>query len=107
MEELVRVQSALEGYKTKYGSYPSDLQALVPGELLVVPQPLMFPGENWCYQAGPDSYQLSTYFRRYFSTPFSLHVYASAGNPPAPDLTCQNHLDELKQKYDPIDYPGP
>jgi hypothetical protein len=102
-----RIQAALEGYKTKNGSYPPDLQALVPGELLVVPQPLVFPGEGWCYQAGSDSYQLSTYYRRYFSTPLSLHIYASAGNPPSPDQTCQNHLDELKQKNEMGAYPAP
>jgi hypothetical protein len=102
-----RIQAALEAYKTENGAYPPDLQALVPGKLLAVPQPLIFPGESWCYHAGPNSYQLSTYFRRFFSTPFSLHIYASAGSPPGPDLTCQNHLDELKQKYDPMDYPAP
>jgi hypothetical protein len=102
-----RIQAALAGYKTKIGSYPPDLQALVPGELLAVPQPLIYPGEGWCYQGSKDFYQLSTYYRRYFSTPFSLHVYAAAGNPPGPDLTCQNHLDELKQKYDTSAYPDP
>jgi hypothetical protein len=94
-----RIQAALEDYKTKTGSYPPDLQALVPGELLAVPQPLIYPGESWCYLGGPDFYQLSTYYRPYFFAQFSLNVYASAGNPSSPDQTCQNHLDELKQKY--------
>jgi hypothetical protein len=102
-----RIQAALEDYKTKNGSYPPDLQALVPGEMLVVPQPLIFPGEGWCYQVGSDSYRLSTYYRRFFSTPFSLHIYASAGSPPSPDQTCQNYLDELKQKYEMGAYPAP
>jgi type II secretory pathway pseudopilin PulG len=102
-----RIQAALEDYKASYGFYPTDLQALVPGELLVIPKPVMFPGENWCYHSAEDSYQLGTYYRRYFSTPFSLRVYAAKGNPPEPDAICQNHLAELKQKYDPPDYPAP
>ncbi len=102
-----RIQAALESYKTKNGAYPQGLQDLVPGELLAVPKPAIHPGEGWCYQAGPDFYQLSTYYRRYFSTPFSLHVYAAAGNPPDSNAACQSHLAELKRKYDPTDYPGP
>lgn len=106
-QRAARIQSALERYKTKNGVYPEDLQGLVPGELIAVPQPLIYPGEGWCYQSGPDFYQLSTYYRSYFSTPFSLRVYAASGNPPGLDAACQSHLVELKRKYDPIPYPGP
>jgi hypothetical protein len=102
-----RIQAALENYRTKNGAYPRDLQTLVPGELLVIPQPVIHPGEDWCYQAGTDFYQLSTYYRRYFSTPFSMRVYASSGNPPGLDQACQSHLVELKHEYDPPNYPGP
>ena len=106
-QRAARIQAALEHYKTKNEVYPVDLQGLVPGELIAVPQPVIYPGEGWCYQSGPDFYQLSTYYRRYFSTPFSLRVYAAAGNPPGLDAACQNHLVELKRMYDPIAYPGP
>lgn len=106
-QRAARIQTALEHYKTKNGIYPEDLQGLVPGELPVIPQPLIYPGEGWCYQAGPDYYQLSTYYREYFSTPFSLRDYAVAGSPPGPDAACQSHLAELKRQHDPIDYPGP
>jgi hypothetical protein len=102
-----RIQAALEDYKARHGSYPPDLQELAPGYLLAIPSPAIFPGEGWCYQASPHSYQLATYYRRYFSTPFSLRVYAAAGDPPATDAACQNHLVELKHQYDPIAYPGP
>ena len=101
------IQVALERYKTKNGAYPQGLTELVPGELLAVPKPAIHPGEGWCYYAGPDFYQLSTYYRQYFSTPFSLHVYATVGKPPGADATCQNHLAELKRLYDPVSYPGP
>jgi hypothetical protein len=102
-----RIQAALESYHAKNGAYPQDLKELAPGELLAIPRPTIIPGEDWCYQSGEDYYQLATYHRRYFSTPFSLRVYAAAGNPPEPDAACQNHLAELKHKYDPPDYPGP
>jgi hypothetical protein len=106
-QRAARIQAALERYKTKNGAYPVDLQGLVPGELITVPQPVIYPGEGWCYQSGPNFYQLSTYYRRYFSTPFSLWVYAASGNPPGLDAACQSHLVELKRKYDPLDYPAP
>jgi MFS family permease len=102
-----RIQAALEDYRTKHEAYPQDLQALVPGELLTVPQPAIFPSGGWCYQSGEDFYQLSTYYRRYFSTPLSLRVYAAAGNPPAPEPACQARLADLKSKYDVFEYPGP
>lgn len=101
------IQAALEDYRAKQEAYPQNLQALVPGELLAVPQPAIFPGGGWCYQAGEDYYQLSTYYRRYFSTPLSLRVYAAAGNPPAPESACQARLADLKSKYDVFEYPGP
>jgi hypothetical protein len=106
-QRAASIQTALERYKNKNGVYPEELQGLVPGEFLKIPQPLIYPGEGWCYQSGPDYYQLSTYYREYFSTPFSLRVYAVAGSPPSPDATCQSHLAELKRQHDPIDYPSP
>ncbi len=106
-QRAARIQAALERYKTKNGVYPEDLQGLVPGELIAVPQPVIYPGEGWCYQSGSNFYQLSAYYRSYFSTPFSLRVYAASGNPLGLDAACQSHLVELKRKYDPIAYPGP
>ena len=81
--------------------YPKELGELVPKQLLWIPEPVILRGEGWCYQGDRNYYRLGAFFREYFSTPLSLHIYASAGNLPDEGWACEQRLAEMKARYDP------
>ena len=54
----LRIQEAVEGYREKTGSYPAELEALIPGELWRIPRPMIFQDQGWCYEGGTDYYRL-------------------------------------------------
>ena len=94
-----RIQEAVEQFQAKTGRYPADLQALVPGELWRIPQPVIIPGQEWCYQGGPDYYLLGTIFREHWSAPFiEVKVYASAGTVPETSWICDEKLADLRSE---------
>jgi hypothetical protein len=99
-QRAARIEAALERYKERTGTYPAELDELVPRQLLWVPEQVILRGEDWCYAGGGESYLLGVYWREYFSTPLELRLLAQQGEgiqiPPA----CQDHLQELKRKYD-------
>jgi hypothetical protein len=100
-ERAAHIQGAVERFHTRTGRYPAQLTELVPRELLFVPRPVILQGQSWCYQGGPDYYRFGVYTRDNFSTPLSLRVYASAGQPPEADWTCGARIAEIKARYDP------
>lgn len=101
-----RIAQSLEQFHAREGYYPETLDALTPGDLLYVPQPVLLLGEKWCYRGGQDFYQLAAIYREYWSLPLSLRTYASAGEPPAGDWECEERLIELKARYDPPPFVG-
>ena len=104
-----RIAAALERHHARLGDYPAELGELTPRELLWVPGQVILQGEDWCYQGGDDRYLLGAYWRKYFSLPLELKIYASAGEPTSQPLACQERLKELKHLYDfppePIEQP--
>jgi hypothetical protein len=95
------IQNALEHFRDRNGRYPSLLEELVPRDLLWIPEPIIFRGESWCYQGGPDFFRLGAIYRDFFGSPLTYKVYASTGSPPSQPSACENRLPELKNKYDP------
>jgi hypothetical protein len=96
------IATSLEGYHARVGEYPQKLTGLTPGDMLTIPQPVILHGESWCYQGTSDSYQLGAVFREYFSSPLSIRIYASAGEPLTSAWDCDARLKELKAIYDVI-----
>jgi hypothetical protein len=85
-QRAARIARALDQFKEREGYYPESLDALTPRDLLFIQQPIILAGKEWCYQGSGDFYRLAAYYREYFSTPVSLRIYASAGEPPAEHL---------------------
>ena len=101
-----KIASALQAYHQREGEYPENLQALVPRDLLYIPQPVILMGEHWCYQGGVNQYALAAFYREFFSSPVSLRVYQSAGKLSADSPPCRDQLAEMKKKYySPMDDP--
>jgi hypothetical protein len=94
------IAAALEKYHARTGAYPQELKELAPRDLLLIRQPVLLQGEPWCYQGDVDSYRLGAVFREYFSSPLSIQIYASAGDPPDSGWACDARLAELKEVYD-------
>ena len=102
-----RISQALDRYQKREGYFPKSLEDLTPRDLLFVQQPVLLAGETWCYEGGTNYYQLSAFYREFFSAPVSLHVYASAGQVPTGPSACDERLPEMKQKYySPMEHPN-
>ncbi len=94
-----RIAEALEQYRQRESSYPDTLQALVPGDLLWVPQPLIFAGEGWCYEGDNDDYRLGAVYREHWGNPFiSVRTYAKAGDAEG-SWSCDERLAVLEERY--------
>jgi len=100
-ERASRIQGAVESFYAENERYPKELRELIPNYLLRIPEPVILRGEGWCYQGDQDYYRLGAFFREYFGTPLSLHIYASSGNSPDAGWTCGERLAEMKARYDP------
>ena len=74
-----QIARALQQFRAREGRYPDSLDALMPRDLLYIPQPIILLGEQWCYRGAQDFYQLAAIYREYWSLPLSLRIYASAG----------------------------
>ncbi len=95
-----QVASALEHFHSRENRYPSELNELVPGDMLYIPQPVMFKGETWCYQGTANAYRLAAFYHKYFGLPVSLNVYASAGDLEGQPLPCHERLADMQARYD-------
>lgn len=99
----LRIQQAVEGYRETTGSYPAELDALIPGELWRIPRPMIFQDQGWCYEGGSDFYRLGAIYREHWSSPIlSVRLYASAGNPLATSWVCDKKLAELRSQFDMV-----
>lgn len=83
------INQAIVRYHERQGGYPRALSELTPRYLLYLPTPFIIPGQEWCYQGGTGSYRLGYVYREYFSTPASVKIHASAGDPPDDEWTCE------------------
>ena len=92
-----RIAHAIQGYYEDHGSYPQFLSDLFPWNLIYTPRPIMILGLTWCYEGGRDFYRFGYVYRQYFSTPASVKIHASSGEPPDPYWPC----DDDAAKYPP------
>ncbi len=100
-ERASKIQGAVESFYVENGQYPKDLKELIPNHLLWIPKPVILRGEDWYYQGDLDYYQLGAFFREYYGTPLSFHIYASAGDLPDAGGASEEKLAEMKAQYDP------
>lgn len=50
-----RIARALDRFHAREGYYPETLEALTPRDLLLIQQPVILGGEEWCYESGGDN----------------------------------------------------
>jgi hypothetical protein len=87
-----RLEGAIQEYHADQGAYPASLGALVPRYLLLIPEPVTYHTQVWCYDGGKDYFRLGYYdSEKYRYGDFaSLFVkeFASAGTPPEGEIPC-------------------
>ena len=96
-----RIDQAIQQYYVHYNRYPSKLLELVPAELLIIPQPVIFHDQTWCYQGGRDFYRLGYVHRPNFGVPppyITIRISASNGAPPNPDWECDAALEKAREQ---------
>lgn len=88
-----KIDTAIQRYYDANNGYPQVLNDLTPRYLLYIPSPFIIPGLDWCYEGGTDHYRFGYVYRQYFSTPASVRIHSSAGEPPDPYWKCQDEAD--------------
>jgi hypothetical protein len=69
-ERALRIQESIEDYRTKNGSYPMELDDLVPGELWRIPLPMIMPEQELVLRGRRDYYRLGAVYREHWSSPY-------------------------------------
>jgi hypothetical protein len=105
-ERADQIALAVDQYKTREGYYPAALTDLTPRDIGYIEQPMILVGETWCYQGGADYYRLGAFYREYFSSPVSLHIYDSAGEPPTQGWDCDGREAAVLEHYPAPDNPA-
>jgi len=98
------VNRAIQRYYERNGYYPDALTNLTPRYLVYVPNPLIIPGQTWCYEGGDSHYRLGYVYRQYFSSAASVRVHAAVGEPLVSDWGCE---EEAAKYPAPPGYYGP
>jgi hypothetical protein len=91
-QSAARLEGAIQEYHAEQGVYPASLGVLVPRYLWLIPEPVTYHTQVWCYDGGAGYFRLGYYdSENYRYGDFqSLFVkeFASAGTPPESEIPC-------------------
>lgn len=88
-----KIEKAIQRYYEDHDQYPQTLSDLTPRYLLYIPNPFIIPGLDWCYEGGIDFYRFGYVHRQSFSSPASVRIHSSAGEPPDPHWKCEEDAE--------------
>ena len=95
-----RVCQALEAYYAREGRYPQDLGQLIPRYALSLPEPVVFYGQDWCYDGGKDYYRLAYVYLKHWSDPRLIgRVYRAQGEVPDLPGACRQEVAAIQERY--------
>jgi hypothetical protein len=91
-----QVSQAIERYYVRQGHYPATLAQLVPVTRLLLPGPVIIPGQDWCYQSGEGYYRLGYVSRNHWSSPYLyIRTYQQAGVVPEIPALCADETEAM------------
>ncbi len=85
-----QIDNAIQRYYEKNREYPQALSDLTPRYLLYIPNPFIIPKQDWCYEGGSDHYRFGYVYRQSFSSPASVRIRSSAGEPSDTGWGCED-----------------
>ena len=97
-----KINRAIQRYYENRGSYPASLSDLTPAYLLLIPQPMIYRDQTWCYESGPDFFRLGYVHQPAFGasdTNITIRIAASEGVPPEPGWPCDQALARARSKF--------
>lgn len=102
-----RVGRAIESYYRREGNYPIGLAQLTLRDAVFRPGPVVIFGQDWCYEADGDSYQLAYVDRAHWSDPRLVgHIATSAGDMDGLSAPCAAEIDALIRQVPDYFQPG-
>jgi len=91
-----QVSQLVEVYYAREGHYPQNLRQVKPWYATSLLGPFIMYGQDWCYLAGEDYYQLGYMYREHWSSPELIRrTYKTAGEPPDPEGICAEEIEAL------------
>lgn len=97
-QRAAQAVQAIEAFRAREGRYPATLREARPWYELPLAQPVIIYGQDWCYLAGPDSYQLGFIDREHWSSPDLIgRLVSSAGTPAGTGSICAAEIAALEE----------
>ena len=94
-----RIGRAVEVYYEREGRYPRNLQQLIPRYLFTIPEPVFIYGQDWCYEAGEDGFQLAYLARDHWSSPYlAAQAYHPQSDPADLRSLCEEQIETQQQR---------
>jgi hypothetical protein len=94
-----QVSRWVEAFHARHGQYPEELHHAKPWYAASLPGPFIMYGQDWCYLAGEDYYQLGYVDREHWSSPELIRrVYKSVGTPHETESICGEEIERLIQE---------
>jgi hypothetical protein len=95
-ERAGRVNQAILAYQAREGSYPENLQQLIPRYLFTIPKPVIINRQNWCYDGGENYYRLGYVYRDHWYSPLLTgRIFAAQGELPDLPRLCSVEVEAL------------
>jgi hypothetical protein len=99
-QRAARAAQAVEAYYAREGRYPATLRQAQPWYALPLAGPVIIYGQDWCYRAGADSYQLGYVDRDHWSSPYLIgHVASAAGDTTGSLAICDAEIAAIVEQY--------
>jgi hypothetical protein len=94
-----RVSQRVEAFYARQGRYPQELRQVKSWYAASLPDPFIMYGQDWCYLAGEDYYQLGYVDREHWSSPELIRrLYKSSGEAPETEAICAEEISALIQQ---------
>jgi len=99
-QRAARTARAVEVYYLRAGRYPATLRQAQPWYALPLARPVIIYGEDWCYQASADFYQLGYVDRDHWSSPYLMgRLVSTAGEAAGTQTICDAEIAAIIQEH--------
>jgi hypothetical protein len=95
-----RTTRAVEVYHARAGRYPTTLRQTQPWYAMPLAGPVIIYGEDWCYRASADFYQLGYVDRDHWSSPYLMgRLVSTAGEAAGTQTICDAEIAAIIQEH--------
>ena len=95
-----RVSQAIADYHAREDRFPQNLRQATPWYARAFPRPVIIYGQDWCYDAGDDTYRLGYVYREHWSAPgLTGRIFSSEGEAPGLHPICDEEIAALRKRH--------